>query len=154
MNPTIIYPANDVPKASNGRALRILASEQTHGYTPISEPFTDTPTQAELNEDRVIDKWAVFERNIGKFTQRRDIVQVMRAPRGLRSGGDTIEVVVDQEYFFMTDMNSMAGSWLSLNTFPLMDGILAYAYSFPIWSKHCAERAKFPKTKQAREDEY
>ena len=146
MNPTIIYPEASVPKASNGRPLRILASEHTQAYTPASEPKHESASAEDVRLDKIINKWAVFERTIGKFTARRDIVQVMRAPRGIVSmtGGDLIEVVVDQEYFFMTDHNTQAGSWLSLNTFPLMDGILAYAYSFSAWHEHCAVRSHFP----------
>ena len=146
MNPTVIFPTSHAARSSSGRPLRIVASEATRAYQPVSEAWHDKPSKAELLEDRTVDKWAVFEHCIGKFTQRRDTVQRMRAPHGLHSvtGGDCIEVVVDQEYFFMTDLNSLAGSWLSVKQYDLGAGIMEYVRHFPAWHKHCAERAKYP----------
>lgn len=144
-----LEPREDAPLPT-GR-LRIPLSAATQNFVREGPKFTISATPQELKQDTIINKWAMFENpvTIGKFRGRRDVVQTMREPSGILArlgavAGDLVDVIIDQEYFVLTNVNENTGAWLSTRRFDIGKAILAYARMLNPWSEHLAVRARWP----------
>jgi hypothetical protein len=135
-----------------GSRLRIPRSTETDGYRKVGAQFTAPATKSDLRADRYVNKWALFDASdisIGKVINRRDKIQTVEDPSGMMQrlglvNGNYIDVIVDQEYYLLTDVNKQLGVWLPSSRFDIGGAILKYARMLYPWTEHLAVRAKVP----------